>query len=624
LSRRGDVDAAGKILERISASDASEQQRKLGGLQINKAKRTETEDIRAAKHEIDQQTKFEKLKTLSPTSPEYVALKADIDAGAMAFNRDKAQATKLAEVGLDEKTYALGKVKATDSMLRALASKDPKAIGKLLTDEYHDGYKYGTYTDPTNGSYHVIQSTPGKDDDRVVESHPSYDAFKTKTLENMDAYAGAMVVQNAKHRNEMEKTAVEVQGKKDVARIQVGGRAGNHVAVGEGGVPLIHAPDGQGYIIDDGSGTRYPAGAPVFNRTAEKAAKPEVSAADRKNVNAWIDEQVTQLHSDVKRDPKKLAEAEAAILGRALGRWGISTEQWRGSASAAPTAGKTGSNMEQRIEANRAAAGTQSATPSAASAPVPAAPMPSKELAVLEAWRKTPEGIKATAQRAVRSRLEAEKEATDAAADQQRKGLSPTPAPTPTPEGKKAYQTELDRQILLYVQKHPKATDKEMNDFAEKWRKENPGGSLKSTKPLNEGDRQILLFRKNNPKATEKETDDFTTQLEKENPEIFKTPPRSSEAPAPVKAKEPAPAPAPVKAKEPAPTPAPVKAKEPAPTPAPVKSEGLAPAPAKGSTLEEMRAQLAVNSKRIAAAQKANKEATEKLQEKMQQEKENR
>jgi hypothetical protein len=79
------------------------------------------------------------------------------------------------------------------------------------------------------------------------------------------------------------------------------------------------------------------------------------------------------------------------------------------------------------------------------------------------------------------------------------------------------------------------------------------------------------------------------------------------------------------------------RAKE--PTPAPVKVKGLTQnqaqqlleankvlraAQEKGSTLEEMRAQLAVNNKRIAAAQKAVKEENEKLRKKMQQEKENR
>jgi hypothetical protein len=661
LSRRGDVDAAGKILERISASDASEQQRKLGGLQINEAQRKEDESIKAAAHHASQREGYAAVAALPPDSPEAAKMIAKLESANRAFDPQGAATLEHTKTQNESAKYTHARAVNIDKIYKTLASTDPAAVGIFLTNDLHDGFKYGTYTNPENGNYHIVQSTPGKDDDRVVKSYLNKKQFSDEVLGGIKEHAEIVTKSQLDRDNKLAEGAQHNQGTAAVASIQVGGRAGNHVAVGEGGVPLIHAPDGQGYVIDDGSGTRYPAGAPVFNRTTEKAAKPEVSDTARKNVNAWIDDQVAQLHSDVKRDPKKLAEAEAAILGRALGRWGLSTEQWHGSASAAaPTLDPEQiaiRNREAAEKQRKAAGGTQSATPapSATSAPVPAAPMPSKELAALEAWGKTPEGIAANAKRAIRDKLEKDKVATDAAADQQRKGLSPTSASTPTLEGKKdpaptpapAKAKEPAPAPAPVKAKEPAPAPAPVKA---KETVSTGGVAAGATKPavvdtaknreitalenverarialenaVKEEARLAAVAKAGADKRAEesrkrvKEAADRAEERKIQGEIIALEKAERGRIATENAAKE--------RAKEP--TPAPVKVKGLTQNQAQQLLEAnkvLRAAQEKGSTLEEMRAQLAVNNKRIAAAQKAVKEENEKLRKKMQQEKENR
>ena len=668
LSRQGDVDAAGKILERISASDAAEQQRKLGGLQINKFKTDASERDREISLNKELEPVFNQI-ALMPDGPEKEAATAQLTSKYVSvhgFAKGVELSNSMQKNSADKMTLEVAK---QDKLWRDASESEEKMIARYNKDHPDDKDAH-VRVNPTTGMRIMVTTDRVTGEERqVLEPYKSWrDGGMQQVLGHISEVAKKTVELNLTHTNKMAEIGEENKGKLAVANVHAAARediAANkepkhYIGYDESGKPVAITAGDKGWEV-------IGSGAPYHGNRVEVVGPGKTASRnpEQSKMAAEVIDQVSSLPTAIRRNPTKLAEETARIEEIVARLHGTTRAQAFPSApGAAPTAGKTGSNMEQRMEANRAAAGTQSATPSATPTSTPQAgeltPLAdtlgkitalSKERVALRSRRDlSPDDeaklageidAKLVGLRASLAKIEGKKNDT---ANQQtilNTVNAPTPAPTPTPEDKKAYQTELDRQILVHIKAHPNISEKEIKEFSAQWLRKNPGGSLKSIKPLNEGDRQILLFRKNYPNATEQETDNFTTQLEKENPEIFKTPPKSEASapakakeptPAPVKAKEPAPTPAPVKAKEPAPTPAPVKAKEPAPvkakepapTPAPVKSEGPAPAPAKGSTLEEMQAQLAVNSKRIAAAQKANREAIEKLQKKMQQEKENR
>jgi hypothetical protein len=574
LSAQGDVDAAGKIVERLSAYDAAEQTKKLGGLQIGAAERTERENTRHDAYQATLRADLATLGTLTPGSEEHTSLQKKIDSDTMSFDRDKAYATELNRLGVTAKQREEGKERFKTKIIEGLRS--PETVGKLLTEQYHDGKNYVVEVDPATGKLSIIQSTPGKDDGKVIGGAPSLDALRHEVMGQVDSFAEEGYKQWVITQGKLLVQDRENQGREKVATIYATARTDNaenkegkhYIGYDEGGKPIAITAGAKGWETVDGGipyhGTRVEVVGP--GRAASRNPGQDKMAAE-------VIDQVLLLPSAIKRDPTKLAEATAKIEETVARLHGTTRAQAFPSAPGvgAPTSGSgMGARLKAIGEADAKKAGAPSATPGAAVVPA---------------------------------------------------------------GGRERYQLEMDKDMSGWAKAHPNASDAEMNAHADQWRARHPGGIYRE-KLTPEDERvaaQEATSRAEARREARREQGNKTADGEeakrkadrKARSEELSRQQAVRDAQTPsrgLKAKEPAPAPIEVK------KPAPVEVKK----PAPVETKGLTPKQgeqlieANKVEIKKLQTQIAEAKRRTEENQKATREAGEKLRAKMRQEKENR
>ena len=175
-----------KRIAQMDTEDASDLQRK-------SLERSERKAASDEKFNDGLKPMYSALSQLTPGTPEHTAAKEKINAAITANDYVKGRENMLTELNLTEKQFDVKKKSSEQAIWEGTAS--PEALGKMLTEQYHDGKTYGVHTDDKTGEVSIVMEGEGGG---VVKTAKSWKDLQDEVRSRIGTHAEAMVANNEK------------------------------------------------------------------------------------------------------------------------------------------------------------------------------------------------------------------------------------------------------------------------------------------------------------------------------------------------------------------------------------------------------------------------------------------